>query len=118
MKERVNMKSVTRYECQFCGNTFKSDKNCLKHELEKHIGLTMHGLRKWIYLKNRNRDMTIMASKAGNSQLIPLADKTLRDLEAFREKYDLIKIDIDLKTKEFVVYDGFKDKKIKKIKVS
>lgn len=112
------MKSVTRYECQFCGSTFKSDTNCLKHELEKHIGLTMQGFRKWIDLKEQNEYMRIMASKVGNDHLIPLADKTLRDLEAFIEKHDLTKIDIDFDLKEFVIYDGFKDKKIKKIKVS
>ena len=113
------MRSVTRYECQFCGSTFKSDTNCLKHELEKHIGLTMLGFRKWRNLKERAEYTRIMASKGcDGNQFITIADQALKDLEAFIEKYDLAKIDIDLKTKEFVIYDGFKDKKIKKIKVS
>lgn len=112
------MKSVTRYECQFCGSTFKSDKNCLKHELEKHIGLTMQGFHKWIDLKVWTECTRTKASKVGNDQFISIADQALRDLEEFREKYDLSKIDIDFDLKEFVVYDGFKDKKIKKIKVS
>lgn len=82
------MKARTVYECEFCGNQYKTTKKAYECEA-KHLGLTMEEYKEYMNLLDEEKTAFGIAGCASNDVIRKRCDDAVKAVIAFQEKHGL-----------------------------
>ena len=85
-------KPITRYQCNYCTDTYDNIHTCLEHECKEHLHITIDDYKTWEKLKTNVRYTACNVSNTKNQETEKAFDTAIQKLMEFEEQNHLTDI--------------------------